>query len=391
MHGGTSHPHSGHPGGHPILGRKYDHARCPFLVIWEATRACDLACVHCRANAIPEPPPGELTTAEARALIDDVSAMGTPIFIFSGGDPLKRPDLPELIRHARSRGLRTGAIPAAGASLTADRLRPLAEAGLDQVAFSLDAATAEAHDSFRRVEGVFDRTLRMVQAARGLGLAVQINSLVNVHNGAALDELIHLVEGLPIVFWEVFFLVPTGRGSELSLLSADKFEQAFAKLYELDRRAAFVVKITEGQHYRRYRAEREAADSVKRLPVRAIGAGPMGINSGKGFMFVSSTGEVMPSGFLPLVAGNVRSSAASALYRDSELFRRLRDTSLLKGRCGICAYKDVCGGSRARAYAMTGDYLAEDPCCAYDPRAAGDPGGITQARPEVLDAVRDVR
>lgn len=375
-----------HPDGHPIFGRKYDYARCPFLVIWEATRACDLACVHCRANAIPEPPPGELDTAAAKALISDVAAMGTPIFIFSGGDPLKRPDLPELIRHARHEGLRTGAIPAASASLDAERLRPLAGAGLDQVAFSLDAATAEAHDAFRRTEGVFDRTLRMVQAARGLGLAVQINSLVNVHNGAALDDLIRLVEGLPIVFWEVFFLVPTGRGSELSMLSAERFEAAFAKLYELDRRAPFVVKITEAPHYRRYRAQREAAEERKHLPGRAIGAGPLGINSGKGFMFISSTGEVMPSGFLPISAGNVRTTPASTLYREAELFLRLRDTSLLKGRCGACTYKDACGGSRARAYALTGDYLTEDVCCAHDPGAAADKG-IAQAHPEVLDAV----
>lgn len=382
-----NHPIRTHPDAHPIAGRKYDYARCPFLVIWEATRACDLACLHCRANAIPEPPPGELDTASAKALIEDVAAMGTPIFIFSGGDPLKRPDLPELIRHARRHGLRTGAIPAASEALTPERLKPLAEAGLDQVAFSLDAATAEAHDAFRRTEGVFERTLRMVQAARGLGLAVQINSLVNVHNGTALDELIGLVEGMPIVFWEVFFLVPTGRGSELSMLPAERFAEAFAKLYELDRRAPFVVKITEAPHYRRYRAQRETAEDFKRLPGRAIGAGPLGINSGKGFMFVSSTGEVMPSGFLPISSGNVRTTPASVLYRESEIFKKLRDTSLLKGRCGACTYKDVCGGSRARAYALTGDYLAEDTCCSYDPAADSDPQKIVQIHPEVLNEV----
>ncbi|MBI4387537.1 MAG: radical SAM protein, partial [Candidatus Omnitrophica bacterium] len=205
----------------------FDFAKRPFLVIWETTHACDLACLHCRAEADPTPRAGELMHEEALKLIHDVKEMGTPIIVFSGGDPLKRVDLSELIRYAQSLGLRTGAIPAVTPALTKEKIKELKEAGLVQIAFSLDAARAEEHDAFRRVSGVFDRTLQSIKWANELELHTQINSLVNVHNMNTFNELIELVRTLPIVFWEIFFLVPTGRGKELPLLSAEKFEEAF--------------------------------------------------------------------------------------------------------------------------------------------------------------------
>ncbi|MBI4353505.1 MAG: TIGR04053 family radical SAM/SPASM domain-containing protein [Candidatus Omnitrophica bacterium] len=358
----------------------------PFLVIWETTRACDLACVHCRAEAMAEPGPDELSTNEALTLIRQAAEMETPVFIFSGGDPLKRKDLPRLIGFAESCGLRTGAIPAVTPLLTKDHIRSLKESGLDQIAFSLDAATAAEHDAFRKVDGVFDRTLQCVRWANEIGLPVQINSLINVHNTQGLDELIGLVEDLDIVFWEVFFLVPTGRGRELPLLDALKFEEAFEKLYTVSLRDSFLVKVTEAPHYRRFYCEKRAAEGMpaggsrkfssldpppglKRSqgPRGSIGHAPHGVNAGKGFVFVSRNGEVMPSGFLPLSAGNVRERHLADIYRGAPLLRELRDTSLLKGRCGACFYRELCGGSRSRAYAVTGDYLAEDPSCAYDP------------------------
>lgn len=364
----------------------FDFNQRPFLVIWETTRACDLACVHCRASADPNPAPDELTHEEALRLIREVREMGSPILIFSGGDCLKRTGLLDLIFYAKSLGLRTGAIPAVTPLLTLERIQQLKACGLDQMAVSLDAARAEDHDAFRRVSGVFDRTLEAIRTANACGLAVQVNSLVNLHNMEQLDPLLRLVENLGIVFWEVFFLVPVGRGTELSLLEACRFEDAFEKIYTLSQRTSFVIKITEAPHYRRFYFEKEiqrlgldlekALSGTVELPASlrrnagprgTIGHAPQGVNAGKGFLFVSHRGEVFPSGFLPLEAGRFREKPLGEIYRESPLLKKLRDASLLKGRCGRCPYKEICGGSRSRAFALTGDYLAEDPSCAYDP------------------------
>lgn len=377
----------------PRKNTSFGFNKKPFLVIWETTRACDLACVHCRASADPDPAPDELNHEEALRLIDEVKQMGTPILIFSGGDCLKRKDLPELVAYAKSLRLRTGAIPAVTSALTIDRLKELKDAGLDQIAFSLDAAKAEDHDAFRRTAGVFGRTLECVDQANQIGLRVQINSLINVHNEGQLEELVQWIQNLNIVFWEVFFLVPTGRGQEIPMMSAEKFEEAFEEIYKLHKKADFIIKVTEAPHYRRFFYEQEmkkqdfGADALRRRldlpeylrrisgPRGGIGRAPAGVNSGKGFMFVSHRGEVMPSGFLPIPAGNIRRKSLTDIYRNAPLFKELRNTSLLKGRCGICPYKEICGGSRARAYAMSGDYLAEDPCCVYQPSQICASGG----------------
>lgn len=368
----------------------FDFDQRPFLVCWETTSACDLACVHCRASAQPEPAPGELDLEESRRLIREVHEMGTPILIFTGGDPLKKKGLDDLIRYAGSLGLKTGAIPAVTPLLTETKIRELKAAGLDQIAFSLDAPNAVDHDAFRKTPGVFVKTLESVKIAKACGLSPQINSLINVHNSRQLDEFISLVESLPIVFWEVFFLVPTGRGADLQLLSAGKFDEAFEKIYALQKRVRFVIKVTEAQHYRKYVFEQKLLErgidpcaidagqiTLPELLCRAegpdgsIGLAPKGVNSGKGFLFVSSRGEVFPSGFLPLKAGDFRKSDLADIYRNSPLLKELRDPARLKGKCGICPYKDFCGGSRSRAYAATGDYLAEEPCCSYQPVHSG--------------------
>lgn len=356
-------------------------SKAPFLVIWETTRACDLACVHCRAQAEPEPKPDELTREEGFRLIDQTADMGTPILVFSGGDPLKRAELNDWVRHAKARGLRAGAIPAVTPLLTREKIIGLRDAGLDQIAFSLDDARAQQHEAFRRVEGVYQRTLEAVRLSREAGLHVQINSLINVHNTDALDPLIELIEKMGIVFWEVFFLVPTGRGKDLPVLEAEKFERAFQKIYELSKRVPFVIKVTEAPHYRRFVHEAKGlpkpvpgaparlAEELRRAsgPDGSIGHAPGGVNAGKGFCFVSYNGEVFPSGFLAVSGGSLREKSLAEIYRDSSVFRQLRDASLLKGRCGRCEYRELCGGSRSRAWAVTGDYLEEDPCCAYQP------------------------
>ena len=364
------------------MDNKFNFNERPFLVIWETTHACDLACVHCRAEASPDADPEELTTWQGFKLIQDVKDMRTPIFIFSGGDPLKRKDLPQFIRFAKSKALRTGAIPAATALLTHEKIKLLKDSGLDQIAFSLDAASAAEHDAFRRVSGVFDRTLDSVQYANQIGLPVQINSLVNIHNTEKLDELVGLVENLKIVFWEVFFLVPMGRGKELPLISASKFDEAFEKIYGLSRRANFIIKVTEAPHYRQF-VHRKGGQQRKsggltpmtmpaelKRPVGpggTIGHAPSGVNSGKGFLFVSYKGDVYPSGFLPIKVGSVKDQNLAAIYRESPVLRELRDPNLLKGKCGVCEYREICGGSRSRAWALTGDYLAEDSSCSYEP------------------------
>ena len=229
MHGSSSHPASTPgSGAGPMPAIDFDDR--PFLVIWETTQACDLACKHCRAEAIPDRDPGELSTEEGKALLDEVAAMGTPIFILSGGDPLRRPDLEELIRYGKEVGLRMGTIPAATPALTRERIEALGEAGVDQVAFSIDGPTERIHDAFRGVDGSFAKTLEGVRFAHDAGIPVQINTCFASWNFAYLEAMIELVKSLGVVFWEVFFLVPTGRGREMQSLKADQFEQAFERL-----------------------------------------------------------------------------------------------------------------------------------------------------------------
>jgi len=363
----------------------------PFIAIWEATRACDLACVHCRASAQPLRSALELSTAEAQRLIDQIAAMQVPVFVITGGDPLKRPDIFDLVEYATARGVRTSLTPSATPILTRDAIAELRRRGLARLAVSLDGPTAEIHDAFRRVPGSYEWTLRAVRWARELGLPVQINTTITRRNLADFDATVRLLGTLDIAMWSVFFLVPTGRGQRDDLVSAEEFEAVFAKLYRLAGRARFDIKTTEAQHYRRYVLQMRAAarrnqnssnDSMASptpgMPnefamekeTDGIGRAPRGLNDGKGFIFVSHLGEVFPSGFLPMSAGNVRRQTLTEIYQHSPLFVSLRDTSRLQGKCGVCEFRNVCGGSRARAFALTGNPFAEEPCCVYEPRVA---------------------
>ncbi|HYH00332.1 MAG TPA: TIGR04053 family radical SAM/SPASM domain-containing protein [Terriglobales bacterium] len=366
---------------------KIDFDERPFIVIWEVTQACDLACVHCRACAQPQRNSFELSTEDGKRLIDDIADLEVPVFVITGGDPLKRPDIYDLVQYASERGVRTSLTPSATPLLTREAIGELQKRGLARLAISLDGPTAEIHDAFRRVPGSFEWTLNAVRYARELGLPAQINTTVTRHNLAYLDQMIALLESLDIVLWSVFFLVPTGRGQDVGLISAEEFEQVFEKMYETGQRGKFDIKSTEAQHYRRFllqkrTAERKAGvvhEGAKAMPFAqmigvntadGIGRAPKGINDGKGFAFVSHMGEVFPSGFLPISAGNVKRESLKRLYRESPLFRSLRDTTNLKGKCGVCEFKEVCGGSRARSYALTGDMFAEEPCCVYLPKKA---------------------
>jgi AdoMet-dependent heme synthase len=371
---------------------RFDFNERPFIVIWETTQACDLACVHCRACAQPLRSTLELSTGEAERLIDEVAALRAPVFVLTGGDPLKRPDIFELVQYASSHGVRISLTPSATPLLTQEAIHKLKQCGLARLAISLDGPGAEIHDAFRRVPGSYDWTLRAVRWAREIGLPVQINTTITRHNLQYLDSMIARIEQLDIVLWSVFFLVPTGRGSAINLISAEEFEQVFEKLYETSHRVKFDIKSTEAQHYRRFLLQRRTEEKRKgnghSLPALGmgtpdgIGRAPRGINDGKGFVFISHLGEVFPSGFLPVSAGNVRKQSLAELYRHSPLFVSLRDSTNLKGKCGICEFREVCGGSRARAYALTGDVFAEEPCCVWQPKPPVTGGGEGKRRVE---------
>jgi radical SAM protein with 4Fe4S-binding SPASM domain len=340
-----------------------DFAENPLIVIWEVTQACGLACAHCRAEARPGRDAGELTTDEGRRLLGQAAEMGKPLFVLTGGDPMERPDLEELVAHGAGLGLKVGLSPSATPRVTPERLRALRDAGLHRVAVSLDSASAAKHDAFRGVPGSFARTLSIAGEARRLGLPLQVGTTITRRNAGELEALAALVESLDVILWSVFFLVPTGRGALESAVGADEAEGLMHRLYDVSVRARFAVKTTEAPHYRRVAAQR----SGRSRPPEAS------VNDAKGFVFVSHTGEVYPSGFLPLSAGNVRREPLAAIYRDSPLFRSLRDPDALRGNCGLCEYRRLCGGSRARAYAVHGDPLGPDPLCAYRPGSSADP------------------
>jgi radical SAM protein len=375
-----------------------DFDRTPFVAIWETTRACDLACRHCRAEAMPDPDPRELTTREGTALLDDLAEMGTPICVLSGGDPAKRADLLDLVRHGSRAGMQMATIPAATPRLTRRLVEGLKEAGLAQMALSLDGPAPEIHDSFRQTPGAFDLTLQGACWAREVGLPLQINTTFSSFNREQFDAMARMVRDLGVVFWEVFFLVPMGRGRDLGQMTAQQFESLFARLAHLAGQVEFIIKVVEAPHFRRYLMQHpverkggppagtnghgHGAPATPGMPANLTrdirGKGPIGlasrgVNAGNGHLFVSHLGDVCPSGFLPLSCGNVRADSVARIYRRHPVFRQLRNPALLKGRCGICEYSRVCGGSRARAYAMTGDYLAEEPLCVYHPRPSAAP------------------
>lgn len=351
----------------------------PFVLIWELTQACELACKHCRAEAEPDRHPEELTTEEGKELLDDAAAFGDgQLVVLSGGDPLARDDVTELVAYGTDQGLRMTMTPSGTNSLTPERIEALADAGLRRMAVSLDGATAESHDEFRQETDSFEQTVAAARAAQEAGLPLQINTTVCQDTVAELSALRDLVADLGAVLWSVFFLVPIGRGAVLDPISPERAEGVMEWLCEIQADVPFGIKTTEAPHYRRV-ALQQQADSEDPGPTGDGGGPPdgigrrTGITAGDGFAFVSHLGDVYPSGFLPESAGNVREECLVELYRNSELFQRLRDSNALQGKCGGCPYRNVCGGSRSRAYAHTGDPLESDPLCAFVPEGYDGP------------------
>ena len=365
----------------PLLEEDFDVT--PFTLAWEVTRACALACVHCRAEATPKRDARELTTEEAFGVIDQIVELGRPILVITGGDPMMRPDIFAIIGRAVERGLHVGFSPSATRLVSREALQRVREAGVDMVHVSLDGSCPEGHDAFRRVAGSFARTLEIASDVVDAGLPLQVGTTVSRQNVDDLPKMLDVVRDLGATVWNVFFLVPTGRAQRDAMLTAAEHEEVLQWLAAMSDEAPFRVRTTAAQHYRRVLIQRRRAHAApgQSPPIELAGAGyafregraaaEKGVNDGKGFCFISHVGDVFPSGFLQLSAGNVRRRRLSDIYRDAPLFRALRDPDLLSGKCGRCEFRGVCGGSRARAWALTGDYLAEEPCCVYDPGAPG--------------------
>lgn len=372
------HPHgSGH-------GKQIDYNKNPFIAIWEVTRACELRCVHCRADAQTKPHPDELTHEEGLRLIDQIYEMDNPMLVFTGGDCMMREDLFELAEYAKNKGMRISMVPSATPNVTKEKMIKAKEVGLSRWGFSIDGPTPEIHDMFRGTPGSFDLTIEKVKFLNELGMPLQINTVISRYNYDHLEQMVDLVSDLKAVMWYIFLLVPTGRGQLDACISPAEHEKVFRWLYDLSKRAPFDIKLTAAQHYRRVVLQEKAREKlIERGEIRyedtitsdhasvidGLSRAPKGVNDGNGFIFISHIGDVMPSGLLPIKVGNVREKPLKEIYRESPVLKELRNPDLYKGKCGVCEFRYICGGSRSRAYAVTGDYLESEPFCVYIPKA----------------------
>ena len=362
-----------------------DYNKDPFIVFWEVTRACQLKCLHCRAKAQYHRDPFELTLGEGKRLVDDIYQMNNPLLVLTGGDPLERPDVFEIAEYAIKKGVRVSLAPAATPNVTKEVMQKAKDVGLSRWAFSLDGPTAEIHDRFRGITGPFDLTMKLINYLHELGMPIQINTTVSRYNYEYLDEMVKLVKQLQCVLWSLFFLIPTGRGKATDMVSPAEQERALKWLYEQSRTVPFDIKTTEAQNYRRVVIQNKMHEKTGKgnsdtilyedaltggliNTIDGLGRGPKGVNAGNGCMFISHVGNVFPSGFLPVKAGNIRETPLASIYRETEVFKNLRNPDAFNGKCGVCEFRYVCGGSRARAYGVTGNYMESDPNCIYIPK-----------------------
>jgi len=373
-------------GPHPHGGSRHhaprDYSQTPLNIYWEMTQACALACRHCRAEAVPEAHPSELTLDQGVDLLHQILDFGEPLpqLILTGGDPLARADLYELIDEANRIGIRISITPAATEALTRDVLVKLKEHAVEGLGLSLDGSTAERHDAIRGIPGTFDRTMQAIGWAQELEMPLQVNTLASAETADDIPAICELLMPYAVTRWSTFFLISVGRGTVLQPLSPEEAEQLMGWVFEKSRVAPFIVATTEAPSYRRVALERMRAEGMTGDEIKSSGVyRGFGIRDGHGIVFVSHTGEICPAGFLPLVVGNVLEDRLADVYRNAPIFKNLHDPTLLEGRCGLCEYSSLCGGSRARAYAATGDPLATDPLCEYEPKpktaGAGHPAG----------------
>lgn len=354
----------------------YLFAQAPRNVYWETTIACSLACQHCRAQAIARRDPDELTTEEGYRLIESVRELGS-LLVLTGGDPLERPDLIDLVQHARNLHVPVAVTPSTTPTLTRETVEKLNALGITALGVSLDGPSPTIHDTFRGIAGTFIHSQAALAWAREFRVPVQINTTVTQYTRSHLDELYEVLcrNSPPIRRWSLFLLIPTGRGHNLLALNAQAVDELFAWAYELSQRAPFHISTVEAPHFRRYWLERKRAEGASDAELARLGPRMgFGIRDGNGVIFVARNGDVYPAGFLPNPRiGNVREMPLHRLYRESFELRSLRDMNALEGRCGRCQYRWLCGGSRARAWATTGNLYAEDPACSYQPAEMGEP------------------
>ena len=370
--------------GHPAVpSSRVDYGQRPMLVFWETTRACQVACRHCRASALTTPLPGELSVAEGRNLIDQVAGFGRPhpILVLTGGDCLLRRDLFELVDYATALGVPVALSPSVTPALTPEMVERIAASGVKAVSISLDGATRPTHEGVPAVERHFDDTLVAIRSLVAAGLTVQINTTVMRENLHELADLAALVQETGAHIWEVFFLVHVGRGVVSGAITPDEHEGVCHFLFDASQ-YGFILRTVEAPFFRRVVAERRAGGTAPETGVyrelsnrlttllgpatKKSSAHTAATRDGKGILFVAHDGEVYPAGFLPVGLGNLRDRPLSEIYRDDGLLMDIR-AAKFSGRCGRCEYADLCGGSRSRAYAATGDPLAEDPACAFEP------------------------
>lgn len=356
----------------------------PRLVFWETTAACNLRCIHCRRVTLADQlTPQDLTTEESFRLIDEIAAVGKPVFVLSGGEPLFRPDIYEIARYATDAGLPV-ALATNGTLVDDDVAQRIKDSGVKRVSISFDGADAATHDAFRGLEGSFDDAIAGFKALRRVGLPVQINTTVAKHNETQMEQMRQLAKDLDAIGLHLFLLVPVGCGVEIAdeqMISAQEYERILNWMYDTEQAEPDLqMKATCAPHYfrvmRTRRAEERRSGTQRELPPShdrqvnghpSMHAATKGCLAGTGVTFVSHRGEIFPCGYLPVEAGNVRQQPFGDIWQDSPLFQEMRDPDALEGKCGVCQFKSLCSGCRARAYGVTGNYLAEEPFCAYDP------------------------
>ncbi len=353
-------------------GAARDYAERPMIVYWEMTQACGLACRHCRAEAMPNPHPRELNHDESVQFLRQIAAFGEPRphLILTGGDPLQRTDLYACIEEANALGLDVSITPSATQNLTRDLIGKLQAHGIASLGLSLDGSTAAKHDGIRGVPGCFETTIRAAQIAAEFDLPIQVNTLVSQETAPDLGATYELLKTLQVMRWSLFFLIGVGRGKVLEPVSPERGEDLMNWVYDLAKAAPFAIKTTEAPSYRRIALDRMLGEGMSPEQIRRSSVyHGFGIRDGHGVVFVSNTGDVYPAGFLPLTVGNVRRNQLPELYRRAPVFRSLHNPNEFKGKCGRCEHRMICGGSRARAFAQTGDPLESDPFCPYMPEA----------------------
>ncbi|BAB65082.1 TIGR04053 family radical SAM/SPASM domain-containing protein [Sulfurisphaera tokodaii] len=341
----------------------------PHLVFWEVTKACPLTCKHCRANAIDKPLPGELTTEEGKKLLEEISQFGKVVVVFTGGDPLSRDDIFELMDYAKSLGLIVSIAPAPSYRLNEDTIKNIKNSAL-YMSISLDGYKPETHDWLRGF-GNYRYAINGIKLGLKYGIQVQVNTLVWKRSYEELPYIAKLLKDLGVKVWEVFFLIPVGRGTLELDIPREKYKDVIDFLVEVSR-YNIVVRTVEAPFFRRAKLEyKEVKNELIRKLKELLGESKSPVDKsilptrdGAGVIFISYNGDIYPSGFLPLKLGNVREDRLIDVYRNSELLKMIK-AGKLKGKCGICAFSNICGGSRARAYAVYGDPLAEDPACPY--------------------------